>query len=321
MENHSANSMSGNALSTLIFHLRAASYHFVTPTPATHHRVNQRSANATANCLIDIFGWSRPFTRSVLSDKLFKELKDGGVVSETSAGWKSRVRASSLGGDIFLHSAFPTVAADSVFFGPDTYRFARAINCHLRANPGRVRRAIDVGCGTGAGGAVVAKRSNCSEVVLTDINDVALTFSRLNLAAAGLKNATAVHSDLFTSVEGEFDLIVANPPYLNDKLQRAYRHGGGELGSALSISIAEGAVSHLTPGGTLLLYTGAPIIAGTDPFYQTIRQKLAVTDLTWSYEEIDPDVFGEELETEAYGQADRIAAVVLTARKPGVVRC
>jgi hypothetical protein len=35
------------------------------------------------------------------------------------------------------------------------------------------------------------------------------------------------------------------------------------------------------------------------------------------YEEIDPDVFGEELDRSAHAQADRIAVVGLTAIKQG----
>ena len=119
----------------------------------------------------------------------------------------------------------------------------------------------------------------------------------------------------------KLDLIVANPPFLNDPLQRAYRHGGGELGSALSIRIAEAAKDRLTPGGSLILYTGSPIVNGTDYFLRAIERSFAGCDLVWSYEEVDPDVFGEELETEAYSSVDRIAAVVLTARKPGVFTC
>jgi hypothetical protein len=42
---------------------------------------------------------------------------------------------------------------------------------------------------------------------------------------------------------------------------------------------------------------------------------LAAADLAWTYEEVDPDVFGDELETEVYRAADRIAAVVLNVRK------
>jgi methylase of polypeptide subunit release factors len=113
-------------------------------------------------------------------------------------------------------------------------------------------------------------------------------------------------------------MIVANPPYLNDPLQRAYRHGGGELGSGLSLRIARAARERLSPRGTLLLYTGSPIVGGVDRLLQAVARDFEGCDLSWSYEEIDPDVFGEELETSAYSTVDRIAAVVLTARKPGV---
>jgi len=37
--------------------------------------------------------------------------------------------------------------------------------------------------------------------------------------------------------------------------------------------------------------------------------------LSWTYEELDPDVFGEELERGVYTGADRIAAVTLTVTK------
>lgn len=153
---------------------------------------------------------------------------------------------------------------------------------------------------------------------MTDINDAALQMTRINADAAGVPNVTTVHSDLFANLDGQFDMIVANPPYLNDPLQRAYRHGGGELGSGLSLRIARAARERLSPGGTLLLYTGSPIVGGVDRLLQAVEQDFAGCDLSWSYEEIDPDVFGEELETSAYSTVDRIAAVVLTARKPGV---
>jgi methylase of polypeptide subunit release factors len=145
--------------------------------------------------------------------------------------------------------------------------------------------------------------------------------TRLNAQAAGVPNVATIHSDLFANVDGEFDMIVANPPYLNDPLQRAYRHGGGELGSALSVRIAQAAEGRLSPGGTLLLYTGSPIVSGVDRLLQAVEEEFAGRGLQWSYEEVDPDVFGEELETAAYAHVDRIAAVVLTARKSGVPAC
>jgi len=114
---------------------------------------------------------------------------------------------------------------------------------------------------------------------------------------------------------------VANPPYLNDLLKRAYRHGGGEYGSALSVAIARAAKSRLAPGGTLLLYTGAPIVRGSDRFLDAVQQEFDGSRLKWSYEEIDPDVFGEELDAPAYADVDRIAAVLLKAEMPGGKSC
>jgi hypothetical protein len=182
---HARNPMSGTALAALISFLKGEDYKFVTPTPATHSRINSRAGNERAQSLTDAFGWSRPFLRSLLPALLFDMLRDGAVITEGQAGWKSLVRASSLGPDIFLHSAFPTVSPDAVFLGPDTYRFARAIKSDLLAEPRRLQRALDLGCGSGAGGVVLAKNSVCRELVLTDINNTALQLARINAEAAG----------------------------------------------------------------------------------------------------------------------------------------
>jgi methylase of polypeptide subunit release factors len=312
--------MSSKGLTELISFLREASYEFVTPTPATHHRVNGRQVQGGPPPLTDIFGWSRPFDKAALPAALFDRLRDGKIIREKNGGWVSDVRASTLQGETLLHSAFPTLSPDAVFFGPDTYRFANAIRSNLQSKPRSLRRVLDIGCGTGAGAIVVSKNATCDEIVMTDINETALQLAGLNAKAAGVE-ATPLHSDLFAKVEGQFDLIVANPPYLNDPLQRAYRHGGGELGSELSLRIAEAARDRLSSGGALLLYTGSPIVGGEDRLLQAIEQRFRGSDLIWSYDEVDPDVFGEELETEAYSSADRIAAVLLTARKLGELAC
>lgn len=308
------------ALTALVTFLRSERYHFVTPTPATHDRVNSRPANARARQLTDVFGWSRPFARSLLPAALFSALRDEAVISAKDDAWMSDVRVSTLQGELLVHSAFPTRSADAVFLGPDTYRFARAIRNNLCEEPRRFHRVLDIGCGTGAGAIVASKNAKCDELLMIDINENALRLAQVNAYAAGVR-ATALFSDLFANIAGTFDFIVANPPYLNDPLQRAYRHGGGSLGSALSVRIAEAAIDKLAQGGTLLLYTGSPIVDGNDLFLQAVERCFRGGDLLWSYEEVDPDVFGEELETELYRTVDRIAAVVLIARKPGVHEC
>lgn len=125
--------------------------------------------------------------------------------------------------------------------------------------------------------------------------------------------------DLFAAVSGEFDFIVANPPYLNDSTERAYRHGGGKWGGGLSQRIVLEGLPRLAPGGRLVLYTGSAIAAGVDGLKQDLAEYLAALGWPWSYRELDPDVFGEELDEPAYTQAERIAAVALVVQRPGVV--
>jgi methylase of polypeptide subunit release factors len=116
-------------------------------------------------------------------------------------------------------------------------------------------------------------------------------------------------------VDGAFDLIVANPPYLNDEEARTYRHGGGRWGEALSARILAEGLARLAPGGRLILYTGATIVAGADPLLELLQPHLEQCGWPWSYRELDPDVFGEELEQPAYRDAERIAAVALVVQR------
>ena len=313
-----------DALLHLAAAVRAAGYRFVTVTPATHARVNARPGNAWARDLRDVFGWSRPFGPGLLPDPILDLMRQAEVLVEHEGGWRSAIRLSSLDGALFVHSAFPTIAADAVFFGPDTYRFASAIKAGLaprrsgtaaRTRP--ITRAVDIGCGAGPGGILVARAAPDAEVLMVDINDQALRYARINAALAGVGNAASIRSDLLSDVEGLFDVIVSNPPYLLDPAQRTYRHGGGELGAGLSLSILDAALERLAPHGTLVLYTGSVIVDGVDRFRQAASERLGGALAQWIYTEMDPDVFGEELESGPYGQADRIAAVVLTVTKQG----
>ena len=296
--------------------LQASGYRFTTATPATHGRVNARPGNEWAHSIEDVFGWSRPFRAGVLPAQLIELLHATGELRTHGAGWRSTVRASTLDNALFFHSAYPTTESDAVFFGPDTYRFAGAIERHLAAGY-PVRRAVDIGCGAGPGAVLVARARPGAEVVAVDINDRALRYTRVNAALANTANVVARQSDLLTCVDGDFDLIVANPPYLLDRDERVYRHGGGGLGEGLSLAIAGLAGTRLAPGGTLLLYTGSAICGGVDRFRALVTPRLQAAGLEWDYREMDPDVFGEELLEPAYAGADRIAAVLVMARRGG----
>jgi methylase of polypeptide subunit release factors len=234
--------------------------------------------------------------------------------------FRSKIRISSLGGDLFIHSHFPTNDVQAVFFGPDTYRFARFISQSLLLsqfqsafrNPLRV---LDVGSGSGAGGIAAIRslpKKQSYKLYLNDLNPVALAYAQVCARVAEIP-VTTVCGNFFDIKNAEFDLIISNPPYLSDPAARLYRDGGSHMGLELSLRIVKHALDLLAPGGRLLLYTGVAMKNdGNNPVLSELITHLSSDKFSWSYEEIDPDIFGEELEKPEYKGATRIAAIGLT---------
>lgn len=307
--------LNARALTALGRWLKANGYRFTTVTPATHERVNRRVANTVAQDLQGIFGWNRPYLPGTVPTTCRALMQEAGIeehadVPAEGALYRSTLRASTLDGELLFHSSFPTQDADSVFFGPDTYRYVAALR-RLLAETGKVKRVVEIGCGSGAAAIVAGLALPDARVHAVDINPHALRLCEINAAIAGADNVVATPSNLLSGLPGSFDLIVANPPYMMDPAERAYRHGGGEHGEGLSRAIVDEALQRLAPGGRLLLYTGVAVTHGRNPLLEWAEQRLNCQPVTWRHEELDPDVFGEELERAPYDDVDRIAVVLL----------
>ena len=314
------------ALAKLLAVLAQHHYRFCTTTPTTHARLALKRELGSAD-LRDIFGWNLRCPLAALPHELAQLMQEAGILRSVNGMASSTMRVASLGADLFLHSAFPTLEPEAVFFGPDTYRFARFITGALNNEDSQVRfskatslrpiRILDIGCGSGAGGIVAGRailaKSLPVELILSDINPTALSLAATNARAAGIE-ASCILSDTFSAVTGNFDVIVSNPPYLQDDTERLYRHGGERLGRALSVRIATESLTRLNDQGLLLLYTGVAMVDACDPFLDELTAPLNTSHCIWSYEEIDPDVFAEELDRPIYQAAHRIAAVALMAR-------
>ncbi len=303
------------AIQQLLAALEARQYHFITPTPTTHARVIARRSEARD--LRDVFGWSLPFARGAIEPEIVALLRCADALDEGGELLASKLRVSSLGPHLFAHSAYPTTAADSVFFGPDSYRFATFLEAELRELPRR-KHLVDFGAGTGVGAIVAARHAE--ELSLIDINPAALRFAKANVLHAENRSLLAgsqrwrflcAHS--LSAVDGDLDCIIANPPYIADPAHRAYRDGGAMHGGEISLAWAREAAARLPTGGAFLLYTGSAIINGEDQLKAALFDALSGFEIT--YREIDPDVFGEELEREDYADVERIAAVGLVAVK------
>lgn len=290
------------ALLALLRMLDSRDYRFVTPTPVTHARVVARPDRREARSIEDVLGWSLPFAPGLLDGETLQLLRAADAIEPAGEGLlRATIRVSSRGDLLFLHSAYPTDAEDSVFFGPDSYRFADLIDAELGEGAGII---VDIGTGAGVGAIVAGRLRPEAGIVMTDINPRALRLAAINARAAGVSARAVMGSDL-SGVEGPIDVALANPPYIIDHAERAYRDGGGMLGGEVSLDMARMALAKLAPGGRFILYTGSAIVRGHD----ALRAALEGLGGTLRYREIDPDIFGEELEEPAYAEVDRIALI------------
>jgi methylase of polypeptide subunit release factors len=294
----------------LLSWLKAREYRFTAITPASHARVLERPLSGAVS-LRDIFGWNRMFDCAEIEPELLDIMRAADLIEGTDDSSRSRLRVASLGDDLFLHSSFPTEDAEAVFFGPDTYRFAEFIRDQAGALPSAPAALLDMGAGSGAGGIFAARLLPDTAITLVDINPQALRLAAFNAAFAGVP---AICRSSGVVPTGQ-DLIIANPPYMIDAGQRAYRDGGDLYGGKVALDWTRQALQALNPGGTLLLYTGACVVDGETPLIEALAQLGADQHAMLSVRERDPDVFGEELSNPAYADVERIAVLEIVLRK------
>lgn len=136
------------------------------------------------------------------------------------------------------------------------------------AHPGRVRRILDIGTGSGALALASAVAFPRARVDAVDISPGALSVCRRNARRLGLAGRVrALRSNHFDALAGcRYDIIVSNPPYVGRDemrtLPREYRHEP-RLGLAAGIdgldavrTILAEAPQHLTEDGLLVVEVG-----------------------------------------------------------------
>lgn len=135
----------------------------------------------------------------------------------------------------------------------------------LTINPERI---LDLCTGSGCIGIACASVFDESEVVLSDISADALVLANRNITRHHLADqVTAVESDLFSGLQGQvFDLIVSNPPYVNEEdvaaMPAEYQAepeialGSGFDGLDFTRRLLREASDHLSEQGLLVVEVG-----------------------------------------------------------------
>lgn len=114
-------------------------------------------------------------------------------------------------------------------------------------------RVLDVGTGSGIQSLTALKNSKVKKVVAIDINKDAVNELNKKIKEKNLLNITAFKSDLFDKVNGKFDVIIFNPPYLpQDKGIIDLSIYGGKKGWELSQKFFHNVSKYLSSHGSIL---------------------------------------------------------------------
>jgi release factor glutamine methyltransferase len=147
---------------------------------------------------------------------------------------------------------------------PETEELVELLKSKMQSPRSKI---LDVGTGSGVIALTLAAQFPETEVHAVDISDDAIELARENAARLDLQGRVGFAiSNLLTEVEGAFDLIVANLPYVatgeRPALSREVLHDpaiavfAGERGDELLRELIGAARDHLRPGGMLALEVG-----------------------------------------------------------------
>ncbi len=172
------------------------------------------------------------------------------------------------------------------FINADFFDLYRELGSVLTQPPQRI---LDLCTGGGCIGISCALAVPECRVVCSDVSTDALDLARSNVAKHDLADRVSlVESDLFQSIEGKFDLIISNPPYVDahdiDNMPDEFRAepilglAAGDDGLDLVRTIVAEAGKYLTPRGWLVVEVG-----NSQPAAQAAFETLGLTWLEFDH--------------------------------------
>jgi release factor glutamine methyltransferase len=147
---------------------------------------------------------------------------------------------------------------------PETEQLLELVESRIE---NRESRIVDVGTGSGVIAITLAAKFPEAKILAVDVSDDALALAQENAALLNLRDRVQLlKSCLLENVEGAFDLIVANLPYISTHdrrtLSREVLHDpevalfAGKRGDELVRELIDQAPPRLRPGGLLALEIG-----------------------------------------------------------------
>ena len=161
------------------------------------------------------------------------------------------------------------VSKDVLIPRPDTEIIVEEALDIIRKKDSERISILDIGTGSGAIALALAGEIPSAKVTATDISSAALALARKNARSLNLEDKIKfLQGDLFEPVDGIFDMIVCNPPYISEAEYRELPAGvkdyeppmallAGQDGMEFYEKLIHQAPGHLQKNGWLLLEIGA----------------------------------------------------------------
>jgi len=178
---------------------------------------------------------------------------------------------------------------------PETEILVESAANYLKNNKHSSSDILDICCGSGCIGLSIFKFFDGS-LTLSDISDRALEVTEINRKSLfpGRNDIKTIKSDIFDNIEGKFDIITANPPYLSEKdmeeiKSTAVEHEpalalyGGKSGFELPEKIIKDAHNYLKQEGFLFMELGFEGAA----FVIELKSGLKLIEIKKDYSGID----------------------------------
>lgn len=236
---------------------------------------------------------------SVLNRQTIQNLLNDGIICENAGSIFSNFRIVPWRNSLLLsdpEESYGQRREYYVYVGGDSTILSEFVS---RAIAGRrFRRGLDLCAGTSIQAHSIV--DHCRSVDAAEYNPRGVAFAELNVAINGLEGRLHPFvSKLWEKVDGVYDIIVSNPPYIpmpehkvSNRTMDAY--GGSDYGMNIPVEIFRGLSEHLDTSGYAVFLAASPVIRGKSLLHERLSPLadnlgLSATLTAWNYTDLTLD--------------------------------
>ncbi|MFO7626205.1 MAG: class I SAM-dependent methyltransferase [Candidatus Fermentibacteraceae bacterium] len=162
----------------------------------------------------------------------------------------------------------------------------------------KFRRGLDLCAGTSIQAHSIV--DHCQTVDAAEYNPRAVAFAGVNAAINGLEGKVRpIESNLWEKVDGVFDIVVCNPPYVpmpDHKVSKSNMdaYGGADYGMNIPVEVFRGLSEHLDTSGYAVFLASSPVVGGRSLLHERLAPLasdlgLSATLTAWNYTDLIHD--------------------------------